>query len=42
MAVPVDNACELYIQHAVDTVVKQGIDFAGLKVRSTWGTARRA
>lgn len=32
VAVPVEDACELYIQHAVQSVEKQGIDFKGLKV----------
>ena len=32
MALPVDDACELYIAHAVSTVAGEGIDFAGLKV----------
>lgn len=29
---PVEDACELYIAHAVSTVADQDIDFAGLKV----------
>ena len=32
VAVPVDEACELYIAHAVSTVEAQGIRFDGLKV----------
>lgn len=32
VALPVDDACELYIAHAVSTVAGEGIDFAGLKV----------
>ena len=31
-AVEVEDACEIYIQHAVDTVTSQGIDFSGLHV----------
>ncbi|MDO4502629.1 MAG: phosphoglucosamine mutase [Coriobacteriia bacterium] len=29
---PVDDACELYLAHAVDAVQEQGIDFDGMKV----------
>ena len=32
VALPVDDACELYIAHAVATVADEGIDLAGLKV----------
>ena len=32
VALPVDDACELYIAHAVSTVADEGIDFSGLKV----------
>ncbi len=32
VALPVDEACELYIAHAVSTVADEGIDFQGLKV----------
>ena len=32
VALPVDEACELYISHAVSTVADEGIDFQGLKV----------
>lgn len=32
VALPVDDACELYIAHAVSTVDDEGIDFSGLKV----------
>ena len=32
VALSVDDACELYIAHAVSTVAGEGIDFAGLKV----------
>lgn len=32
VALPVDDACELYITHAVATVANEGIDLAGLKV----------
>ncbi len=32
VAVPVEEACELYIAHAVSTVEEQGIRFDGLKV----------
>ncbi|RDB62621.1 phosphoglucosamine mutase [Gordonibacter sp. 28C] len=32
VALPVDDACELYIAHAVSTVANEGIDLAGLKV----------
>lgn len=32
VALPVEEACELYIAHAVSTVEKDGIDFSGLKV----------
>ena len=32
VALPVDDACELYIAHAVSTVANEGIDFKGLKV----------
>ncbi|MEG0302452.1 MAG: phosphoglucosamine mutase [Gordonibacter sp.] len=32
VALPVDDAVELYIAHAVSTVAGEGIDFAGLKV----------
>ena len=32
VALPVDDACELYIAHAVSTVAGEGIDFQGLKV----------
>ena len=32
VALPVDDACELYIAHAVATVTDEGIDLAGLKV----------
>ena len=32
VALPVEDACELYISHAVSTVAGVGIDFKGLKV----------
>lgn len=32
VALPVDDACELYVAHAVSTVANEGIDFTGLKV----------
>ena len=32
VALPVEDACELYVAHAVSTVADEGIDFAGLKV----------
>ena len=32
VALPVDDACELYIAHAVATVADEGIDLSGLKV----------
>ena len=32
VALPVEEACELYIAHAVSTVADEGIDLAGLKV----------
>lgn len=32
VALPVDDACELYIAHAVATVADEGIDLTGLKV----------
>lgn len=32
VALPVEDACELYIAHAVSTVASEGIDFTGLKV----------
>ncbi|WP_080799102.1 phosphoglucosamine mutase [Arabiibacter massiliensis] len=32
VALPVEDACELYVAHAVSTVANEGIDFAGLKV----------
>ncbi len=32
VSIPVDDACELYIAHAVATVADEGIDFKGLKV----------
>ena len=32
VALPVDDACELYIAHAVVTVADEGIDLSGLKV----------
>lgn len=32
VALPVEDACELYIAHAVSTVADEGIDFKGLKV----------
>ncbi len=32
VALSVDDACELYVAHAVSTVAGEGIDFAGLKV----------
>lgn len=32
VALPVDDACELYIAHAVSTVADEGIGFEGLKV----------
>lgn len=32
VSLPVEDACELYIAHAVSTVTRDGIDLAGLKV----------
>lgn len=32
VSLPVEDACELYVAHAVSTVADEGIDFAGLKV----------
>lgn len=32
VAIPVEDACERYIAHAVRTVAREGIDLAGLKV----------
>lgn len=32
VALPVDNACELYVDHAVSTVERQGVDLAGFRV----------
>lgn len=32
VVLPVEDACELYIAHAVSTVANEGVDFAGLKV----------
>lgn len=32
VALEVENACELYVSHAVDTVAGEGIDFSGMKV----------
>lgn len=32
VALPVENACELYIDHAVSTVAEEGVDFKGLKI----------
>lgn len=32
VALPVEDACELYVAHAVSTVADEDIDFAGLKV----------
>lgn len=32
VALPVEDACEIYIAHAVSTVANEGIDFKGLKV----------
>ncbi len=31
-AIPVEEACEMYIAHAVDSIRAQGIDFSGLKI----------
>ncbi len=32
VALPVEDACELYIAHAVSTVAREGIDLSGIKV----------
>lgn len=32
MAITVDEACEIYIEHAVRSIRNQGIDFSGMKV----------
>lgn len=32
VSVPVENACEIYIDHAVKSVSQQGVDFKGMKI----------
>lgn len=32
VALPVDEACEIYIEHAVQSVRAQGIDFSGMRI----------
>lgn len=32
VTIPVENACEMYVEHAVATVTREGLDLSGLKV----------
>ena len=32
VALPVDEACEIYIEHAVQSVHAQGVDFSGMRI----------
>ena len=32
VALPVDEACEIYIEHAVQSVRAQGVDFSGMRI----------